>query len=117
MSEQVSAAALIEHIEEVQSFLRSRGEELNEGAARVLDKLRTRNVSIPSRRTWIRLPDGFAMWDVIGDDELAMRGYVERNSQGRGVTGDRHVTCDSLTYWTSDSEHGRDLWVGLPLLE
>jgi hypothetical protein len=117
MTESVSVAELIHYIEDTRQYFAKTGEELNEGAMRVLGKLRDRTVGIPIRRTYVRTPDGYAMWDVITDAELVARGYVDTDAHTYGLTGSPSVLDDSITYWTSEKEGGRELWVGEPLAD
>jgi len=118
MSDPVSATELFSYIQDVKKHFESTGEDLNEGAARVLHKLRHRQPGERLRRTYVRVEgQGYAMWDVITDAELQDRGYRDTDAHSYGLVGDRHVTSDTITYWTSEQEHGHELWVGEPMLD
>ena len=81
----------------------------------VLRKLRERAPGTVFRRTYIRVPEGYAMWDVITDAELEARGYRDAGEHSYGLVGSPNVKTDTITCWTSEIEHGDELWVGEPM--
>ena|SRR5438105_15549408 len=117
MSETVSARELLDYIERTQAHFETTGEQLNEGAARVMQKLRHLEPGTRVRRIYIRVPEGYAMCDVITDKELVDRGYCDIGAHSYGLVGSPHVKNDTITYWTSEKEHGHDLWVGEEMSE
>jgi hypothetical protein len=117
MENAVSATELLAYIERTNEHFSTTGEQLNEGAARVLRKLRERAAGTAFRRTYIQVPDGYAMWDVITDSELSARGYRDIGAHTYGLVGSPNVTSDTITYWTSEAEHGDELWVGEPMID
>jgi hypothetical protein len=64
---------------------------------------------IPSRRLW---KGRDAVWDVITYAELTTRGYRDTGAHSYGLIGSPNVKTDNITYWTSESERGDELWVG-----
>jgi hypothetical protein len=117
MERQVSATELLAYIERTKEHFLTTGEQLNEGAARVRRKLRGRVPGTIFRRTYIRVPEGYAMWDLITDAELEARGYRDTGAHSYGLVGSPNVNCDTITYWTSEAERGDELWVGEPMLD
>lgn len=108
---------LLEYIERTKEHFATSGKQLNDGAERVHGKLRDRSPGIVFRRTYITVPEGYAMWDVIADTELAERGYRDTGAHSYGLVGSSNVETDTITYWTSEKEHGNVLWIGLPMAE
>lgn len=53
-----------------------RGRRLNEGGARVLQKLETLPNADGLRRIYVRAGSSVKMWDLISDEELSSSGYV-----------------------------------------
>lgn len=113
-----SAAELLEYVEETLEHFKKTGVVPREGTMRALSKLTARIPGAVLRRTYIHLPgEGYAMWDVVSEDELVNRGFEDTGYHSYGVSGVPRVVRDTVGYWKSQKEGGRELWVGEPLAD
>lgn len=118
MREQKSILELVQYMEGVEVVLRGEGRELNESEAQVLRKLRTRTPGTAVRRVWMSTSEGFSLWDLLTEQEIAQRGYQETTTQPRGVgSGFLSAARDTISYWTSNTDREHELWVGLRMLD
>lgn len=92
-----------------------RGRRLNEGAARVLQKLETLTRAGGLRRTYVRAGSSVTLWDLVSDEDLSNSGYIPTR-HSCSVQSDDALKRDRVTYWISEAESS-ELWVGEPLEE
>jgi hypothetical protein len=90
-----------------------RGRRLNEGAARVLQKLETLSRVDGLRRIYVRAGSSVKMWDLISEEELTSSGYTPTRHTCT-VPSENALKRDRITYWISEME-AAELWVGEPL--
>jgi hypothetical protein len=90
-----------------------RGRRLNEGAARVLQKLETLAHVQGLRRIYVRAGSSVTMWDLVSDEELSSSGYIATR-HSCSVQSPNALKRDRITYWISEIESS-ELWVGEPL--
>lgn len=90
-----------------------RGRRLNEGAARVLQKLETLDRVAGLRRVYRRAGSSVTMWDLTTEEELSSGGYIPTRHSCR-VQSEDALKCDRITFWISEAQPG-ELWVGEPL--
>ena len=90
-----------------------RGRRLNEGAARVLQKLETLERVGGLRRVYVRAGSSVTMWDLASEEELSNSGYIPTR-HACNVQSDDALKRDRITYWISEVE-ATELWVGEPL--
>jgi hypothetical protein len=86
---------------------------LNEGAARVLQKLETFERVAGLRRVYLRAGSSVTMWDLTSEEELSSSGYIPTR-HSCSVQSDDVLKCDRITYWISEAQP-TELWVGEPL--
>lgn len=90
-----------------------RGRRLNEGAARVLQKLETMARVDGLRRIYVRTGSSVTLWDIVSEEELSSSGYIPTR-HACSVPSDDALKRDRVTYWISEIESS-ELWVGEPL--
>ena len=90
-----------------------RGRRLNEGAARVLQKLETLTQVDGLRRIYVRTGSSVTLWDIVSEEELSSSGYIPTR-HSCSVQSDNALKRDRVTYWISEVESS-ELWVGEPL--
>ena len=90
-----------------------RGRRLNEGAARVLQKLETLVQVDGLRRIYVRTGSSVTLWDIVSEEELSSSGYIPTR-HACSVPSDDVLKRDRVTYWISEMESS-ELWVGEPL--
>jgi hypothetical protein len=108
----VSACNLREHLREADRHAEREGRHLSEGARRVLAKLvQTRRLS-GLHRTYERSGQQVSMSDLISDGDLARGGYIPVDTDSMPIGDGDPVKHDRVTLWISESEGGRELWIG-----
>jgi hypothetical protein len=90
-----------------------RGRRLNEGGARVLQKLETLTNVDGLRRIYVRSGSSVTMWDLVSEEELSSSGYIPTR-HSCNVPSENALKRDRVTYWISEAESS-ELWVGEPL--
>jgi hypothetical protein len=90
-----------------------RGRRLNEGAARVLQKLETLKSVDGLRRIYVRAGSSVKLWDLVSEEELSSSGYIPTRHHCN-VPSEDVLKRDRVTYWISEAESA-ELWVGEPL--
>ena len=98
-----------------EAFKREGASGAVEAAAKILEKLGAPGAA-GMRRVYRRVAQGFAVADLISQDELKARHYVETASNSENLVGDEPVEDDTVTSWISDRDPDRELLLGQPLV-
>ena len=106
---------LRDHLREASVRSTSRGRRLNEGAARVLQKLEQSLKAAGLHRTYRKEGRRVTMWDLVSRKELAERGYFETRHGSCTVWAEDAIKRDRITCWMSEADADEELWVGAAL--
>jgi hypothetical protein len=112
----ISASELREHLRAAAARFSSKGRKLNEGAHRVLHKLETVPTAAGLHRAYVKNGGSVVMWDLISDDELLRRGFVQTRHSACHILADEMVKYDRVTCWISEREASDELWIGEALM-
>lgn len=111
----ISATVLRDHLRAARARSITSGRRLNEGAARVLQKLEESLKAAGLHRAYRKEGGRVVMWDLVSDQELVERGYVETRRDACAVWAEETVKRDRVTCWMSEVDPDGELWVGQAL--
>jgi len=100
---------------DLRDYLQSPPRRLNLEASTVLRKLERLATAEGLRRVYRRTGGSVKMFDLISDEELGQRGFVETRHHACRIKADAPVKADRVTCWISENESSDELWVGTPL--